>query len=102
MPVVDGLAPAWAAGYVFPFPLPVYHSWRFQTGNVSSFRQAVSELGPVATLPPTVGVRALDVSSPGALCSRPPTGGTDPMCWAARCRRPSKRASAIRRSRPAG
>jgi len=75
---VDGLAPAWSAATPFPFTLPVYHSWRFQTGTVSSFRQAVSELRPASTLPTTVGVRAMDVSSPG-LSLTSPTGGTDPL-----------------------
>jgi hypothetical protein len=75
---VDGLAPAWNTGTTFPLQLPVYYSWRFQTGSVSSFHQAVSELSPVAELPTTVGVRAMDVSNPG-LALTSPTGGTDPL-----------------------
>jgi hypothetical protein len=75
---IDGLAPAWDEHTTFPLTLPVYHSWRFQTGTVSSFRQAASELRPVATLPSTVGVRAMDVSSPG-FSLKSPTGGTDPL-----------------------
>jgi hypothetical protein len=62
----DGLKAAWDANNTpFPIQLPVYFSWRFQTGTVSSFSQAVSELKPFAELPATVGVRAMDVSSPG-------------------------------------
>jgi hypothetical protein len=61
----DGLALAWQGTGTPPLQLPVYHSWRFQTGSVSSFQQAVSELSPVETLPPTVGLRGLDVSNPG-------------------------------------
>jgi hypothetical protein len=75
---VDGLTPAWHTTPPTSVQLPVYHSWRFQTGSVSSFQQAISELSPVPLLPPTVGVRNMDVSTPG-LINASATGGTTPM-----------------------
>ena len=75
---VDWLKTAWEGATIFPIQLPVYYSWRFQTGTVSSFHQAVSELSPVAQLPLTVGVRDMDVSNPG-LALTPPTSGPLPV-----------------------
>jgi hypothetical protein len=74
----DGLASAWQDGGPDPVQLPVYYSWRFQTGSVSSFQQAISELSPLAQLPSTVGLRDMDVSSPG-LIDASATGGSTPM-----------------------
>ena len=74
----DGLARAWQDGGTDPVQLPVYHSWRFQTGSVSSFQQAISELSPVAQLPSSVGLRDMDVSHPG-LIDASATGGPAPM-----------------------
>src|SRR6185437_5903207 len=54
---VDGLTSAWTNNTTFPLQLPVYYSWRFQTGAVSSFQQAISELTPVEQLPATVVLR---------------------------------------------
>ncbi len=76
----DGLSPAWPINASTPGPvqLPVYYSWRFQTGNVSSFQQAISELAPLAQLPSSVGLRDMDVSDPG-LIPASATGGAMPM-----------------------
>jgi hypothetical protein len=62
---VDGLTAAGNNSTTFPLQLPVYYSWRFQTGTVSSFQQAISELSPVPQLPPTVGLRNMDVADSG-------------------------------------
>ncbi len=75
---VDGLASAWNDSMTFPLQLPVYYSWRFQTGTVSSFRQAISELSPVEQLPPTVGLRHIDVADSG-LPNVSATGDDTPM-----------------------
>src|SRR6185437_2536284 len=75
---VDGLTSAWDNNTTFPLQLPVYYSWRFQTGAVSSFQQAVSELTPVEQLPATVGLRNMDVADSG-LPNVSATGSSDPM-----------------------
>ena len=54
--------------------LPVYHSWRFQTGTVGSFKEAARQLRPTPDLPPTVGARAMEISQPGFSLTSP-TGG---------------------------
>lgn len=61
---VDGLAPAWSDGAT-RVQLPVYYQWRFQTGVAGDFEYLVRQL-KARVLPPTVGVREIDVSSPGA------------------------------------
>jgi len=70
---IDGLVAAWPQPQGDPV-LPVYHSWRFQTGTVGSFREAARQLRPTPELPPTVGQRAMDISDPGFLLPSP-TGG---------------------------
>jgi hypothetical protein len=75
---VDGLASAWNDSTTFPLQLPVYYSWRFQTGTVSSFQQAISELSPVPVLPATVGLRNMDVADSG-LPNVSATGDDTPM-----------------------
>jgi hypothetical protein len=60
---VDALAPAWQPGQS-GVKLPVYYSWRFQTGSVGSFRQLAKRIEP-ERLPADVGRRAMDVASPG-------------------------------------
>ena len=69
---IDGLAPAWPQ--TGDTVLPVYHSWRFQTGTVGSFKEAARQLRPTPDLPPTVGARAMEISQPGFSLTSP-TGG---------------------------
>jgi hypothetical protein len=61
---VDGLAPAWAEGAA-RVALPVYYQWSFQTGTAGDFEYLVRQLQP-RVLPPSVGLRDMDVSGPGA------------------------------------
>lgn len=61
---VDGLAPAWTDG-ASNIELPVYYQWRFQTGTSGDFEYLVRLL-QARVLPPTVGIREMDVSAPGA------------------------------------
>jgi len=61
---VDGLTPAWSDGNA-PVRLPVYYEWRFQTGTGADFEVLVRLLRP-RVVPPTVGVRDIDVGEPGA------------------------------------
>jgi hypothetical protein len=61
----DALAEAWTANATAPVTLPVYHSWRFQTGVVSSFDEAAKQLRPNGNLPSNIGLRELDVAEPG-------------------------------------
>lgn len=68
---VDGLAPAWEAG-ARNVELPVYHSWRFETGPAGDFESLVRLLRP-RPLPPTVGIRDMDVQAPGS--ALPPAAG---------------------------
>lgn len=74
----DALAAAWTEGTTDPVTLPVYHSWRFQTGIVSSFDEAAKQLRPNGNLPSNIGTRDMDVSEPGLDLPRP-TAGSDPM-----------------------
>lgn len=60
---LDGTAPAWTAGQT-GVRLPVYYRWRFQTGASGDFEALVRQL-QARVLPPTVGIRAMDVSAPG-------------------------------------
>jgi hypothetical protein len=70
---VDGLAPAWAPDGRH-VELPVYHAWRFETGPAGDFESLVRLLRP-RPLPPSVGIRDMDVRDPGsslpAASSRP-------------------------------
>jgi hypothetical protein len=67
----DALATAWPFDTGEATTLPIYHSWRFQTGIVTSFDEAARALAPVATLPESVGLRELDVSQPGLALDPP-------------------------------
>jgi hypothetical protein len=57
------LAPAWRGGAAVD--LPVYHSWRFRTGEDADFERLARQLTG-RPLPEGVGTRALDVAQPGA------------------------------------
>ena len=57
------LAPSWTAGGAVD--LPVYHSWRFGTGDDADFESLARRLQG-RPLPDGVGTRPLDVSRPGA------------------------------------
>ncbi len=81
---IDALEPAWPFATGEPNTLPVYHSWRFQTGTVSSFDEAARQLQPLALLPSTVGQRDLDVSSPGFDLTPPIAGTVMPLLGALR------------------
>jgi hypothetical protein len=58
------LAPAWDATITAPFTLPVYFSFRFQTGPGGDFASLARRIGPPTT-PVIAGTRAMDVSQPG-------------------------------------
>lgn len=60
---LDGTVPAWTAGQT-GVRLPVYYQWRFQTGVTGDFESLVRQL-QARVLPPTVGIRAMDVAAPG-------------------------------------
>jgi hypothetical protein len=60
----DALAPAWS-GSGANVELPVYYSWRFQTGEVGSFQEVAARLGFMDEPDETVGLRKMDVSAPG-------------------------------------
>jgi hypothetical protein len=69
----DALDPAWdLTALPASLILPVYYSWRFQTGNVGSFKQLARLIQPKA-LPPGLGRRTMDVSSPGLALPSPVT-----------------------------
>src|SRR5262245_45848875 len=60
-----GLKPAWSFVPVPPLiTLPVYHSWRFRTGEGGDFESLVRLLQPRA-VPPQLGKRTIDISEPG-------------------------------------
>ena len=59
---LDGLTPAWSDQAAM-IDLPVYYEWRFRTGVAGDFESLVRQL-KARTLPPTVGIRAMDVSHP--------------------------------------
>jgi hypothetical protein len=71
------LEPAWVAGG--QATLPVYHSFRFRTGEDADFEALARSLhGWVAEPPIRVGTRPLDASRPGAgLPAFPPPADTD-------------------------
>lgn len=58
------LALAWDSTASAPFSLPVYFSFRFQTGPGGDFASLARRIGP-PTSPVTVGTRPIDVSQPG-------------------------------------
>ena len=58
------LGPAWDAASSTEIRLPVYHSWRFATGERGDFESLVRRLRP-RELPAGVGRRDLDLSDPG-------------------------------------
>lgn len=64
-----GIVNSGATGHAWPatgpVELPVYHTWRFRTSERGDFESLVRRLRPVE-LPPTVGVRDLDISRPGS------------------------------------
>lgn len=64
-----GIVNSGATGHAWPatgpVELPVYHTWRFRTSERGDFESLVRRLRPVE-LPPTVGVRDLDISHPGS------------------------------------
>ena len=60
---VDRSTPAWTGAA--PVTLPVYYSWRFQTGQPGDFASLARLLVPRATLPSRVWERDLAVSAPG-------------------------------------
>jgi hypothetical protein len=65
LPVSDNdLAPAWDATITAPFTLPVFFSFRFQTGPGGDFASLVKAIGP-PTQPFSAGMRTMDVSQPG-------------------------------------
>jgi hypothetical protein len=57
------LAPSWQAGAAVD--LPVFHSWRFRTGENADFERLARRLTG-RPLPAGVGTRSLDASRPGA------------------------------------
>lgn len=59
----DPFAPAWPSG-ARSAQLPIYYRWRFSTGPAGDFEELVRRLEP-AQVPPTVGIRAMDVRQPG-------------------------------------
>src|SRR5262249_20245484 len=60
-----GLQPAWS---LTPPPiavtLPVYHQWRFRTGQGGDFQSLVRLLNP-RPAPPRLGTRLIDIRQPG-------------------------------------
>src|SRR5262245_21945572 len=79
-----GLKPAWS---LTPPPtivtLPVYHSWRFRTGEGGDFESLVRLLRPLA-VPSGLGMRSVDISHPGFTVSSSDTtlaleGALQPM-----------------------
>jgi hypothetical protein len=63
--VATGMGLAWTTATTGELRLPVYHSWRFQTGPKGDFESLVRRL-KARELPPTVGRRDLDISDPGS------------------------------------
>jgi len=61
---VDALEPAWGNPGQTSVELPVYFSWRFQTGTAGSFKQLAKLIQP-EPLSDTVGRRSIDVANPG-------------------------------------
>ncbi|WP_045691992.1 hypothetical protein [Streptomyces rubellomurinus] len=66
-PPADGAAQAWTAGQA-QVRLPVYHSWRFRTGDDGSFKDLAHRVQPVASRNlPDFGSRTVDVRCPWPL-----------------------------------
>jgi hypothetical protein len=63
-PIGPDLGPAWDVASPAEIRLPVYHSWRFDTGEQGTFESLVRRLRP-RELPGSVGRRDLDLSDPG-------------------------------------
>jgi hypothetical protein len=63
-PVTANMGLAWTTAKTGELRLPVYHSWRFQTGPAGDFESLVRRL-KARELPPSVGRRDLDISDPG-------------------------------------
>lgn len=61
---VDAQQPAWTAAGDGAVTLPIYYQWRFTTAATGDFEYWVSQLVP-RPLPPSVGLRALDVNHAG-------------------------------------
>ena len=55
--------PAWTAEAQSPLQLPYYFSFEFNTSDAGDFESLVRALTPTV-LPPTVGIRPMDVSQP--------------------------------------
>lgn len=74
---VDALVPAWPKlNNDRPIELPFYYQWRFQTGEAGDFESLVRQLLPPKSLPPSVGIQKMDVSTPGAGL---PSASNDPL-----------------------
>lgn len=59
------LAPAWPPGAVpDSIKLPVYYHWEFSTGSAGDF-EALARLLEPRVVPETVGIRPMDISTPG-------------------------------------
>ncbi len=69
----DGLAPAWRQDAT-QVTLPVFYHWEFRTGPAGDF-ESLAELLEAREVPPQVGKRPMDVSTPGFKlpASPPPT-----------------------------
>jgi hypothetical protein len=55
---------AWDSTTTFPLQLPFYYSFSFQTSDVGDFESLVRRMQP-RQMPPTVGLRPMDVSDSG-------------------------------------
>jgi hypothetical protein len=66
LPVDDhDLAPAWGQGTTVPLTLPVYYSFRFQTGPGGDFASLAQQIKPADPLKPSLaGARFMYVSDP--------------------------------------
>jgi hypothetical protein len=64
LPLSANLGLSWGKNTAGELLLPVYHSWRFQTGPRGDFESLVRRLEP-RELPEGVGLRDLDISDPG-------------------------------------
>jgi hypothetical protein len=60
----NDVASAWDSSITAPFSLPVYFSFRFQTGPGGDFASLARKIGP-PTSPISAGIRMMDVSQPG-------------------------------------
>jgi hypothetical protein len=60
----NDVALAWGSSIPAPFSLPVYFSFRFQTGPDGDFASLARKIGPPTT-PISAGIRMIDVSQPG-------------------------------------